>query len=345
MPLNNRKTQTIGIVISLLLHVLLVLLFLLPDPRAKSLKVASAPVRIIPASMLKKQNQIVSESRGKKIEKAPNTKYQAAENKVVEKQQIKRGLEDAGKAVGPRQPQSPPAKLTKPSKVKKPNTRPKQTVKKAKAAPKPPKKVARKIKKPLDLRARSLSNFGIYKPQPKPAAQAKKQQRDFSSVQPFSRPAGSGARFLGLSGSSDYLPDLPDGDLTLLNTKAHKYAVFVRRVAVRVFTALRASGWQHLARSDVMRIQDNSVVQVKMNAKGEIANVTVVNQSGSQSFDRSLIRASKASKDPNTPKSALNSDNTLTLEFYARTWSQASRAGPRAPIQERRWLFLGTALY
>ena len=53
---------------------------------------------------------------------------------------------------------------------------------------------------------------------------------------------GTGAKFFGNSGSTDYLPNLPDGDITLLNTKADHFAVFVRRVAARVFAALRSSG-------------------------------------------------------------------------------------------------------
>jgi hypothetical protein len=39
----------------------------------------------------------------------------------------------------------------------------------------------------------------------------------------------------GPVGSLDYLPDVREGDITLLNTKAEMFAPFVRRVALRVF--------------------------------------------------------------------------------------------------------------
>src|SRR5690606_20546577 len=67
----------------------------------------------------------------------------------------------------------------------------------------------------------------------------------------FSRPAGSGARFIGASGAPDHLPSLPDGDITLLNTKANQFAVFVRRVATQVFGELRLTGWESLLASDI----------------------------------------------------------------------------------------------
>lgn len=351
MSLSSNKTQTIGIGISLLLHALLVLLFLLSGQRELSRVEPAATVQIIPASALVRRNQIVSNSQGKEVSKAPSTQLQAEKNVIVEKQQVKRGDPDAGAIVAQSRPEAPPVKAVNqkqqpPLKEQtQPQSRaPKHAQSKAQG-PTPNRKPSPQKIKPLDLKVKSMSNLALWKPDPPSTSPSKKPAPNFSAVQPFSRPSGSGARFLGLSGTSDHLPDLPDGDLTLLNTKAHKYAVFVRRVALRVFSALRASGWQHLARSDIMQIQENSVVQVRMNAMGEIEDFNLITPSGSRSFDKSLILASKASKDPNPPTSALNKDKTLTLEFHARTWSQTIPAGPRQPLRESRWLFLGTALY
>ena len=39
----------------------------------------------------------------------------------------------------------------------------------------------------------------------------------------------------GPRGSADYLPNVRQGDITLLNTKADRFAPFVRRVGMRVF--------------------------------------------------------------------------------------------------------------
>lgn len=351
MSLSNKRIQALGIGISLLLHALLAMLFLIPGPKHTSGVHPSATVQIIRGSSLVNKNQIVSPSQGKEVAKPPRTRLQAEKNVLVKKQQVKRGDPDAGPIVAKPQTQAPLLKAAsqqQPS-LSKEQTQPanksaSQTTSPSKA-PAPTQKFQKQRNKPLDLKLKSLSNLALMKPETARQNPTKKTTLDFNAVQPFSRPSGSGARFLGLSGTSDHLPDLPDGDLTLLNTKAHKYAVFVRRVALRVFSALRASGWEHLARSDIMQIVENSVVRVRMNASGQIEDLRLVTASGSRSFDKSLLLASKASKDPNPPTSALNKDKTLTLEFHARTWSQTVPAGPRQPLRESRWLFLGTALY
>ena len=161
----------------------------------------------------------------------------------------------------------------------------------------------------------------------------------------FSRPSGSGARLLGLRGSSDYLPNLPDGDLTLLNTKANLYAVFVRRVATQVFGQLRQSGWDLLSAGDISRIGEYSVVTATLSKQGELLDVRLLSSSGSPRFDEILAQAARrGARDPNPPAGAESSDGTIRFLFKARSWVRMSSDPRTGAVGERRWILLGTGL-
>lgn len=164
------------------------------------------------------------------------------------------------------------------------------------------------------------------------------------SYKPFSRAQGSGARFIGTYGSSSFLPNLPDGDLTLLNTKAEYFAVFVRRVATRVFSELRLSGWENLSKEDIYMIKSFSEVEAVMSLKGDIVRVKLLSSSGSYSFDDVLKNAAlKAAKDGNPPSNAKSDDNLIHFIFQAKSWSKLG-TNPNGSYGERRWLLLSTGL-
>jgi len=163
-------------------------------------------------------------------------------------------------------------------------------------------------------------------------------------TKPFSRAYGSGAAFLGASGSTDYLPNLPDGDITLLNAKASRFAVFVRRVATQVFSQLRSQGWDFLSARDINDISEMSIVRATLSPKGDLISVQLEKQSGSPNFDQVLVKASKAgARDPNPPLEALASDGYFHFVFESRSWSGIGGTRSGAPI-ERRWLLLATGL-
>ena len=200
-------------------------------------------------------------------------------------------------------------------------------------------------KKSLSLRLGSdvlLKNFGDFQ-------NNKKTNDDVSSnklynYKPFSRPQGSGAKFLGSYGSSMYLPNLPDGDMTMLNTKAEYFAVFVRRVATRVFSELRLSGWENLSREDIYQTNSFSEIEATMSLKGDIINVALLSSSGSFSFDDILKRAVKtAGKDSNPPSNAKAADGLIHFIFQAKSWSKMG-TNPNGSLGERRWLLLSTGL-
>jgi outer membrane biosynthesis protein TonB len=168
---------------------------------------------------------------------------------------------------------------------------------------------------------------------------------NLASYKAFSRPRGSGAAFLGSAGTSDLLPNLPDGDITLLNTKASKFAVFVRRVASQVFSQLRRSGWETLRASDVNSMRGFSTVTAVLNLKGELEQIILTERSGSEKFDTVLSQAVKTGAvDRNPPPEAVASDGKIRFIFKARSWAQAGSDPRTGAPYERRWLLLQTGL-
>ena len=164
------------------------------------------------------------------------------------------------------------------------------------------------------------------------------------SYRAFSRPSGSGAAFLGLGGTSDYLPNLPDGDITMLNTKATLFAVFVRRVATQVFSQLRSQGWESLSPASIRAISGFARVRASLGPDGRLLEVELLGSSGSPRFDEVLQAAAKAgSRDPNPPPQAAAEDGNFHFIFEARSWVQAGVAPTGFPA-ERRWLLLSTGL-
>lgn len=178
-------------------------------------------------------------------------------------------------------------------------------------------------------------------------AQSNNSEKNYQTPEnytPFSRAAGSGASIIGLSGSNDFLPHLPDGDLTMLNAKANLFAVFVRRVATKVFAQLRQVGWEELRSMDLRNISDFCTVSAIMSLSGELISVKLESSSGSSRFDQVLISAVKnGAKDNNPPIKAALDDGNIHFTFKSRSWSQFGAARNGAPY-ERRWILLGTGL-
>lgn len=162
---------------------------------------------------------------------------------------------------------------------------------------------------------------------------------------PFSRPMGSGAQFMGRFGSSDYLPNLPDGDITLLNTKADQFAVFVRRVATRVFSELRSAGWETLSAGEIRRIEGFATVKAELSLDGRLLSVTTINASGSPRFDATLTEATnRGASDPHPPPAARAPNGNIIFIFQAKSWSEPAINRRTGTPTERRWLLLAAGL-
>jgi len=165
------------------------------------------------------------------------------------------------------------------------------------------------------------------------------------SPRPFSRAPGSGARFLGINGMADYLPHLPDGDITLLNAKAEKFAVFVRRVATQVFYQIKLQGWGLVRAQDIEQAKEYTVIRAVLSPEGDLISATVEQPSGSRRFDDAIQSAvEKGARDPHPPPESAGADGNFRFIFMARSWVQ-STSDPRSGMpMERRWLLLKTGL-
>lgn len=164
-------------------------------------------------------------------------------------------------------------------------------------------------------------------------------ENKFETLQPFSK--SSIPNIYSKFGSADYLPEIPDGDLTLLNTKADHFAVFVKRVGLQVFGALRKLSWQELPKFEIVKIKEFSEVEAILDTKGKLLELRMRGQSGSTNFDQILKDAGKLGAwDQNPPAGALAYDGKIHFVFKSKTWSRFSQNG----IGEQRWLLLGVGL-
>src|SRR5690606_27337843 len=122
-----------------------------------------------------------------------------------------------------------------------------------------------------------------------------------------SAPPPAPGLFGGVRGSFDNLPDVAQGNLTMLNTKADRFAPFVRRVGTRVFQNLLIFQRQNLEASDIIAATDIATVHVTLDAKGRLKTFEVEDHSGSMAVDQTLIDALRqAAFDDNPPRAAAN---------------------------------------
>jgi outer membrane biosynthesis protein TonB len=319
------RNHVVGIIISLFLHIGLAFLLFVPS----AVKQANRPVNtvtIVPAKTLetKKQRIIVPDIQTDTVEKPQDTNQLSARNVSVKKEMVNRKVKMPSKS--PRQKSSVDKIPRKPSGH---SRQPQPDIKTKTSKTNYP-----QLNLNLDT---SLLNISPNKPAAK---------HHDTSIRPFSRAANSGAVFLDsptLDSHNTYIKDLPDGDLTLLNSKAYKYAVFVQRVAIRVFAALRRTGWMTLSKDQIDRISRNTVILASLDKQGRVVAIKLTENSGSPQFDEAVKSAAQSASDPNPPLTARNESGNIVFEFHARTWSQIT-PGKRGGLNERRWLYLGTGL-
>lgn len=325
-PAVNNDRLILTIALSALAHLIVISAIKLPPPAVPPQDIALN--FIDPAPQNPVQNQLVTMPELQDIAPPKDTRYKSEKDSFADKESIKRG--DLGGAVGNPQPPTPTNIETKAESA---------PTQKAKSPPLV--KMQPTQKKPLLLRDENLL-----------AKFAKKEDKKTSATEEapappskeFSRAPGSGAAFFGTAGVPDYLPELPDGDLTLLNTKAVQFAVFVQRVAVRVFGEMRQAGWELLRAADIANISEDAIVEATIDKKGNIVSISVKNSSGSSRFDGILREAvRKGIIDRNPPPAAAQDDGNIHFEFHSRSWVRPIITPHGAP-SEQRWLLLGTGL-
>jgi TonB family protein len=353
-PYPNNHDQ-IGLVTSLLLHAVLVaLLFQTRAPQQPA--TTTIEVTIEPPSRSPQRPQIVSPSNAPQQPPLEDTTRLSDTDSRAEVEKILRG--DGGGIPGersqapPSQPASPAAKAQTPKQHEVTKKREQQTQERSQREPK--EQQTTPAKKELNLKdlklddstlALKFGNTPKNQPSASSPASTSSPTKSLSDYQAFSRPPGSGAAFFGSAGISDHLPNLPDGDITLLNAKANIYASFVRRVAIQVFTQLRSQGWERLTAQQIRQLSGFATVEAVLTPNGKFVRAAVIESSGSDAFDAVLLTsASKGTSDPNPPPGAQAKDGNIHFIFKARSWSQigvSRRSG--APV-EQRWLLLATGL-
>lgn len=340
----------------------------LPQPASSSLTVSLATLPEVPRAVAPAQTarkQIVTEPLSPTEPPQKETNRLAEHDHRAEREQIARGMgNDAvvrpGAVRPPAQPPSqpikpPPAKprqekateqggarsLTRAERSREPSA-PSEQERPARRPPEP----SRRTVAPGSLRLDSeavLSRFGsessAQNPSPRAraagasAAEATNSRLDAA----LSAPTGIG--------SADSIPGIRDGSVTLLNAKADKYAVFVRRVAYRVFATLRESGWTSLSAGHVRAIGRPVVVIAELSPQGTLISARVRQPSGSPRFDALVNAAVQQSvSDPNPPAGAVAADGRIRFIFQSTSTVSIGPSGPQGFPSERRWLELGTGL-
>jgi hypothetical protein len=128
-------------------------------------------------------------------------------------------------------------------------------------------------------------------------------------------------------GALDFLPDVREGDITLLNTKAELFSPFVRRVAVRVFGHLVILLRRQLE-GLTASTREFVTVEAIMNKHGDLVSLEVKDRSVSSSLsvDRSLQRACHDGFfDRNPPAGAESADGKIHFLLHTRV---ATLTGP-----------------
>lgn len=134
-----------------------------------------------------------------------------------------------------------------------------------------------------------------------------------------SAPPPAPGLFGGMRGSFDNVPDVAQGNLTMLNTKADRFAPFVRRVGTRVFQNLLIFQRQNLEASDIIAATDIVTAHVTLDANGRLKNLEVEDHSGSMAVDQTLTDALRqAAFDDNPPKAAANANGEYEFIFQAQ---------------------------
>jgi len=137
----------------------------------------------------------------------------------------------------------------------------------------------------------------------------------------------------GPRGTPDYLPDVQQGNLTFLNTKAHRFAPFVRRVALRVFQHLIIHQRKNLHLDDVVAAREMVTIEARLDTNGNLKGLAIQTRSGSYSVDESLLKAcEQGAWDENPPAEAKAEDGYIHFIFRSDINAQYDQLGLRAIV-------------
>ncbi len=346
--------QAVGI--SLLFHLLLLFIAFL-SPKTQT----SAPIEVsfLPPEVAQQKpaEQIVSPSEALPETPKVETNLRSDKDSATEKEQIKRGLPSSAQAPAKQQQPSELQKPSKPSESKKqappagkPEQAPESAQKTERSSSAPTLRLGagtllekletEKKQDTLDSAERLQALARGNSPEKQSQLSDTSRELQLRDYQPF-RPSSVDSLFNARNGNADYLPTVQDGEVTLLNAKADRHAIFVRRVALQVFGALRKQSWSEVSYSRLQQASNYVTVYATMSRQGTLLSVTMRDGSGSSIFDKVVVSAvRKGTWDQNPPAGALADDGTIRFVFKSKTW--ARRVGDAR--REQRWLLLSTGL-
>jgi TonB family protein len=129
-------------------------------------------------------------------------------------------------------------------------------------------------------------------------------------------------------GTLDHLPDVRRGHLTLLNTKASRFAPFVRRVALRVFQHLLIQQRKKLVSHEIIMGSGMARVDATLDLEGNLTGLSLRGGSGSYPVDETLLEACRAAVwDENPPPEARAEDGRIHFIFRSRLTPHVSADG------------------
>lgn len=348
--LRQKDPLLLGLPLSLAIHALLLASILSSNaPHPPQTAIINVSLEM-PKTGRNEPKEIVSPPLQKSLTPPEITNKLSESDSVAVKEQVRRGDNGGAPGAPSNMPQQPQTKRAA-NQSHQSQHPPAPPLPKEQEQPAPPNRAHSSSKGEHPLKNLKLDDATLAMKFGSSAAQRPAQQSSSSrssnpsEYQAFSRPPGSGAAFLGNAGISDHIPNLPDGDITMLNAKANTYASFVRRVAVQVFTQLRSQGWERLSRQQIQQLSDFTTVEAILSRQGSLVGVKIHGSSGSSSFDSVVQLSVKAgTQDPNPPPGAEAKDGYIHFIFKARSWSQMG-VHPRSGIpSEHRWLLLATGL-
>ncbi len=159
------------------------------------------------------------------------------------------------------------------------------------------------------------------------AQSAKDPHRDLLAAPAPARPG----LLAGLRGNFDELPDVAPGSITMLNTKADRFAPFVRRIGTRVFQNLLIHQRSDLDASEVFAAREVVTIRALLDPRGKLTGLEVIDRSGSAAMDQTLLDALReAAFDHNPPKPAANTEGNFEFLFQAQIAANVID-GPRGP--------------
>lgn len=144
----------------------------------------------------------------------------------------------------------------------------------------------------------------------------------------------------GPRGSSDYLPNVREGNVTMLNAKADKFAPFVRRVGLRVFQGFSMEFKRMVTSGAVMDGTDNVQVEAVMSRDGKRVEVVLRQHDGPLGTDRVLLANLDAKMffDENPPADAVAADGRIHFVFALNAAVESGRGGHQGRGPGAQWV-------